>query len=61
MRFFVFLGDSFEKNVVFWEFCCEFGKEGMGDEMADNQCFYVYTSFIVRLSFVIGSSKVGKR
>ena len=45
----------------FGSFVVNLAKRVVRIEMVDNQCFYVYTSFIVRLSFVIGSFKVGKR
>ena len=41
--------------MVFGDFCCEFCKRKGGDERADSQYNNAYTSFIVRLSFVIGS------
>ena len=49
------------KNVGFEGFCCGFGKEREGGEGAGNQGSNIYPSFIVRLSFVIGSFKVGNR
>ena len=36
-------------------------KIGLRDDVAENQGSEVFPSFIVRLSFVIGSFKVGKR
>ena len=49
------------KMQFFGSFVVNLAKRVVRIEMVDNQCFYVYTSFIVRLSFVIGSFKVGKR
>ena len=37
------------------DFVADFAKRGVEDKVADNQGSNVYPSFIVRLSFVIGS------
>ena len=59
LAFLVFRG--LRKMQCLGSFVANLAKRGRGGEAVDNQWSEVYPSFIVRLSFVIGSFKVGKR
>ncbi|AVM51275.1 hypothetical protein C4H12_12840 [Capnocytophaga sp. oral taxon 878] len=54
-------GRGDENNAMFWRFGCELCNGRCGVNTTDNQQGNVYPSFIVRLSFVISSFKVGDR
>ena len=50
-----------KKMQCLGSFVANYAKIELRDDVAENQGSEVFPSFIVRLSFVIGSFKVGKR
>ena len=59
LAFLVFRG--LRKMQCLGSFVANLAKKDRGYEVTENQRSDFYPSFIVRLSFVIGSFKVGKR